>query len=271
LGSGANRHRTCHHGGPDLCFFADLRFTPNEVATFLNAAVELDLAREDVDVLAPRTEGRIADLQLAALSLRGRSDAHGFITAFSGGGTTKSGDMACPEVDLNHQSPLQLQCHMGREWAGILTVEHSLPGHFGSEPSCRWPKSHVRGSMVLAKILVAGLSRSDGAVGIGVTKASPQSACRQEDSDHKRIRTTNLLERCFLEERRRTKVIPRFFTEKSSIKLAFARLWRTSQRWQGVRMSDIERQQVKLLRRELDQLADAKQETVEFKAERLAA
>ena len=104
-----------------------------------------------------------------------------------------------------------------------------------------------------------------------MTKVSPQSACRQEDSDHKRVRTTNLLERCFLEERRRTKVVPRFFTEKSSIKLVFATLWRTSKRWQGVRVSNIERQQVTLLRRELGQLGDAKQETVVFKAERLAA
>ncbi len=69
---------------------------------------------------------------------------------------------------------------------------------------------------------------------------------------HKRIRTTNLLERSFLEERRRTKVIPRFFTEKSCLKLVFATLWRASQRWQDVRMSDIERQQLRLLRRELD-------------------
>jgi putative transposase len=68
---------------------------------------------------------------------------------------------------------------------------------------------------------------------------------------HKRIRTTNLLERSFLEERRRTKVIPRFFTEKSCLKLVFATLWRTSQRWQRVKMSELERRQLKLLRAEL--------------------
>jgi transposase-like protein len=88
---------------------------------------------------------------------------------------------------------------------------------------------------------------------------------------HKRIRTTNLLERSFLEERRRTRTIPRFFSEKSCLKLVFATLWRASQRWQGVRMSDIERQQLKLLRRELGQLADVRQETVAFKAGRFAA
>jgi len=88
---------------------------------------------------------------------------------------------------------------------------------------------------------------------------------------HKRIRTTNLLERSFLEERRRTKVIPRFFTEKSCIKLVFATLWRASQRWQGVKMSEFERQQLKLLRRELGLLPEGTQAAVESKTERLVA
>jgi transposase-like protein len=88
---------------------------------------------------------------------------------------------------------------------------------------------------------------------------------------HKRIRTTNLLERSFLEERRRTRTIPRFFTEKSCLKLVFATLWRASQRWQGVRMTEIELQQLKLLRRELGQLADAEQEALDFKVGQLAA
>jgi putative transposase len=88
---------------------------------------------------------------------------------------------------------------------------------------------------------------------------------------HKRIRTTNLLERSFLEERRRTRTILRFFSEKSCLKLVFATLWRASQRWQGVRMSEIERQQLKLLRRELGQLVDAKQETVDFETGQRAA
>ena len=88
---------------------------------------------------------------------------------------------------------------------------------------------------------------------------------------HKRIRTTNLLERSFLEERRRTKTIPRFFTEKACLKLVFATLWRASLRWQSVKMSEIERQQLKLLRRELGQVADDRQAAVEPKASRLVA
>ena len=88
---------------------------------------------------------------------------------------------------------------------------------------------------------------------------------------HKRIRTTNLLERSFLEERRRTRTIPRFFSEKSCLKLVFATLWRASQRWQGVRMSEIERQQLRLLRRELGLLPDGTQDAIGLKARQLAA
>jgi putative transposase len=87
---------------------------------------------------------------------------------------------------------------------------------------------------------------------------------------HKRIRTTNLLERSFVEERRRTKVIPRFFTEQSCLQLAFATLWRASQRWQGVKMSDLERQQLMLLRRELG-LLSAKEDQVQRAEGRRAA
>jgi putative transposase len=64
-------------------------------------------------------------------------------------------------------------------------------------------------------------------------------------------RTTNLLERSFKEERRRTKVIPRLLDEKSAMKLVFATLLRCSDRWHRVSISDLERQQLRLLRREL--------------------
>jgi len=62
----------------------DLRFTSQEAATFLNEVMKLNLSREDVAVLEDRTEGWIAGLQMAALSMRGREDVSGFIRAFSG-------------------------------------------------------------------------------------------------------------------------------------------------------------------------------------------
>jgi len=73
---------------------------------------------------------------------------------------------------------------------------------------------------------------------------------------HRRIRTTNLLERAFLEQRRRTKTIPRFFDERSCLKLVFATLWQASERWQNVKMSEIECKQLDHLRRAL-KLEDA--------------
>ena len=53
---------------------ADLRFTGDEVATYLNELNGLGLAAADLAALEARTEGWVAALQLAALSLRGRDD-----------------------------------------------------------------------------------------------------------------------------------------------------------------------------------------------------
>lgn len=61
---------------------------------------------------------------------------------------------------------------------------------------------------------------------------------------HKSIRTTNLVERGFEEERRRSKVIPKFRSEKECLKLVFAVLWRASQRWLKVKFTEIERRQL---------------------------
>jgi putative transposase len=66
-----------------------------------------------------------------------------------------------------------------------------------------------------------------------------------------RVRTTNLAEQSFEEERRRTKVIPRLMSEKATMKLAFATMIRSAERWCRVSINDIERHQPKLLRAEL--------------------
>jgi putative transposase len=65
------------------------------------------------------------------------------------------------------------------------------------------------------------------------------------------IPVTNLCERSFVEERRRTKVIPRFTSEKAAMKLVFATLIRAADRWCRVSITDLERHQLKLLRAEL--------------------
>src|SRR5258706_3896956 len=63
---------------------ADLRFTPSEAAEFLNSVMGLNLSPGDIAALEDRTEGWIAGLQLAALSMRGREDIPEFIRAFTG-------------------------------------------------------------------------------------------------------------------------------------------------------------------------------------------
>ena len=63
---------------------AYLRFTPSEAAEFLVGVMGLSLSAEDIAALEDRTEGWIAGLQLAALSMGGREDVAGFIRAFAG-------------------------------------------------------------------------------------------------------------------------------------------------------------------------------------------
>ncbi len=62
----------------------DLRFTPSEAAGFLNQVMGLTLSAQDIAALERRTEGWIAGLQLAAISLQGQQDAAGFIRSFTG-------------------------------------------------------------------------------------------------------------------------------------------------------------------------------------------
>lgn len=70
---------------------------------------------------------------------------------------------------------------------------------------------------------------------------------------HRRaIRTTNLLERLFGEERRRTKVIPHAFGERAVLKLMYAALIRAAERWRGLKMTEFETRQLQAIRDELN-------------------
>lgn len=63
---------------------AELRFTTAEAGEFLNEGMGLDLMPTDVALLESRTEGWVAGLQMAAISLRGRDDPADFLQSFSG-------------------------------------------------------------------------------------------------------------------------------------------------------------------------------------------
>lgn len=63
---------------------ADLRFTLDEAAQFLNEVMGLGLSTEDIAALETRTEGWIAGLQLAAISMQGHREPHAFVQSFTG-------------------------------------------------------------------------------------------------------------------------------------------------------------------------------------------
>lgn len=80
----------------------DLRFSVDEATAFLSQVMGLNLSSEEVAALETRTEGWIAGLQIAALSMHGHKDIPGFIQAFSGSHRHILGYLA--EEVLNHQS-----------------------------------------------------------------------------------------------------------------------------------------------------------------------
>ena len=70
---------------------------------------------------------------------------------------------------------------------------------------------------------------------------------------HRRaIRTTNLLERLFVEERRRLKIIPNAFGERAVLKLMFGALIRAAERWRSVKITEFERRQMAAARHDLE-------------------
>lgn len=74
------------------------------------------------------------------------------------------------------------------------------------------------------------------------------TALRFPEAHHQRIRTTNRLERLNGEGRRRTKVIPRFPTERSCLSLLYASLIAASKHWRGIPMTAATLRQLQQLR-----------------------
>lgn len=68
------------------------------------------------------------------------------------------------------------------------------------------------------------------------------------EGHRKHIRTTNLIERCFVEEKRRTKIIPQHVHEKSAIGLVYSVLIRASNKWNRVKMSSLELTELRNIR-----------------------
>jgi LuxR family maltose regulon positive regulatory protein len=93
----------------------ELAFTPEEVALFLGEVMRLELTPEETAALGARTEGWVAGLQLAGLSLQGRADAASFIEGF-GGGHRHIFDYLSEEV--LHRQPAEVQEFL--LWTSVL-------------------------------------------------------------------------------------------------------------------------------------------------------
>jgi len=84
----------------------NLRFTEKEISDFLTTALGLELRAEEITALEERTEGWIAGLQIAALSMQGRDDISGFIQAFSGSHRHILGYLADEVIDQRPKGTL---------------------------------------------------------------------------------------------------------------------------------------------------------------------
>jgi transposase-like protein len=148
---------------------------------------------------------------------------------------------------------------------------HRMRNLAAKVPEDRWPEFKARAtaayqapSRAIARDLAAGLVKDYEA------ELPSAVACFMDDFEaaiahlrmpitHRRaIRTTNLLERLFVEERRRLKIIPNAFGEKPVLKLMFGAMIRAAERWRAIRITDFERRQMTAVRQEFDQEYEAR-------------
>jgi len=136
-------------------------------------------------------------------------------------------------------------------------LAHKLRNLQSKVPEDVWPELKARAVACYqaASPALARLLRDDIVATYGRDLPSAV-ACLQDDFEaciahlrfplgHRRaIRTTNLLERLFGEERRRTKVIPHAFGERAVLKLMYAALIRAAERWRGIRITEFEQRQL---------------------------
>ena len=168
-------------------------------------------------------------------------------------------------------------------------LAHRMRNLAAKVPEDLWPEfkagataAYQAPSRAIARDLAEGLVRDY------ETRLPSAVACFTDDFEaciaqlrmpvnHRRaVRTTNLLERLFLEERRRLKIIPNAFGEKPVLKLMFAAMTRAAERWRPVKITAFEQRQMEAVRRELDheyeaQTGLAKQASKEKPADKLSS
>jgi putative transposase len=144
-------------------------------------------------------------------------------------------------------------------------LAHRLRNLQSKAPESQWPEIAIRARACYeaASPALATLLREDFAQVYG-RELPTVVQCFTDDFEaciahlrfplrhRKVIRTTNLLERLFLEERRRTKIIPHAFGERPVLKLMYAAMIRAADRWRGIAVGEFEQRQLRAIRDELD-------------------
>jgi transposase-like protein len=140
----------------------------------------------------------------------------------------------------------------------LRNVTSKLPERHHAEIKARWwrifdeARSAGEARQQLQALAADYRGAYPSAVAVIERDLDPLVAHLRFPSEHrKRIRTTNLLERTFVEVRRRTKVIGRFPGEISALSLIWAVLELSSRGWRGVRMTPQTVAEIERLRREL--------------------
>jgi len=146
---------------------ADLRFTAEESAAYLNGPMGLALSEGDVAALGGRTEGWIAALQLAALSMQGREDASAFIAGFAGDDRYIV-DYLVEEVLARQRTTSETSCSRRPSWSGS-PARSATPSPDG--PAARRPSWRSNGPTCSSSRSTTGDS------GTGTTTCSPTSSC----------------------------------------------------------------------------------------------
>lgn len=145
-------------------------------------------------------------------------------------------------------------------------LAHRMRNLAAKVPEDQWPdfKARVQAAYQAPSRAIAR-ELAEGVVSDYENELPSAVACFQDDFEaciahlrlpigHRRaIRTTNLLERLFVEERRRLKIIPNAFGEKPVLKLMFGAMIRAAERWRAIKITTFERRQLDALRKELNQ------------------
>ena len=121
-----------------------LRFTQKEIAIFLNEVMALDLSAEDITTMQRRTEGWIAGLQLAAISMQGCDDIHSFVTAFAGSHHHI--------IDYLTEEVLKLQSEAVRSFLLRTSILSRMCGALCEAVAELDGKDHITGQLMLEKL-----------------------------------------------------------------------------------------------------------------------